>query len=286
MSAVDGIAPNGTDTGPLTPVGAGAPEEQRGSQTVAAVERAADVLLYFTRGNGPSLGITDIAAGLGLSKAAVHRVLASLRTRDLVELDENTRKYSLGPMAVVLGLAGLDRLDVRRTAAAELPALSAATGETATLSIRAGGTRVYVDQVTPAREMIMSVSIGVPYPLHAGASSKAFLAFLSDEEIQDYLGAGGGALTPITPSTVTDVPKLLADLELIRERGWADSTGERQSGAASVAAPVRDRTGKPAAVISVCGPAARFAEEKDRAVSELLASTERLSMTLGFRRPS
>ena len=47
-----------------------------GSATVATVERAADVLMYFVDAATPDLGVTEIAEGLGLSKAAVHRVLS------------------------------------------------------------------------------------------------------------------------------------------------------------------------------------------------------------------
>ncbi|MEO8347289.1 MAG: IclR family transcriptional regulator, partial [Acidobacteriota bacterium] len=57
-----------------------------------------------------SMGITMRNAIYGgLSKAAVHRVLASLRSRGLVDLDERTRRYSLGVSTMKLGLAYLDR---------------------------------------------------------------------------------------------------------------------------------------------------------------------------------
>lgn len=254
--------------------------EGKPSQTVAAVERAADVLLYFTQVGSATLGVTDIAVALGLSKAAVHRLLASLRSRGLIALDEETRRYSLGPAALVLGLACLDRLDVRRIAAAEMNALSAQTQETVTLSVRTGDTRVYVEQVTPAREIIMSVSIGVPFPLHAGASSKAFLAFLPPDEVETYLAH---KLPKLTPATVTDARRLRRELKEIRAGGWAKSFEERQSGAASVAAPVFDHAGVPAAVVSVCGPVDRFRSEVDTCVDRLLAATARMSTQLGFR---
>jgi DNA-binding IclR family transcriptional regulator len=254
--------------------------EGRSSQTVAAVERAADVLLHFTQVDSPTLGVTDISTALGLSKAAVHRLLASLRSRGLIAFDDEARRYSLGPMALVLGLTCLDRLDVRQVAAAEMRTLSAQTRETVTLSVRAGDTRVYVDQVTPNREIIMSVSIGVPFPLHAGASSKAFLAFLPPAEVDTYLSH---KLSKLTPATVTDTRRLRKDLQEIRTRGWAKSFEERQSGAASVAAPVFDHSGIPAAVVSVCGPVGRFEEELDRCVASLMDATSRMSAQLGFR---
>lgn len=254
-------------------------DEQGRSQTVAAIERAADVILYFTTVDRADSGITEIARDLGMPKAAVHRVLASLRSRDLVSLDEITRRYSLGPAALWLGLTYLDRLDVCGLAAAQLPGLSQATNETATLSVRTGNSRVYVEQVTPPREVIMSVRIGIPYPLHAGASSKAFLAFMRDSEIDAYLRT---AMEPVTPATIVDEDKLREQLLQIRQRGWADSVGERQAGASSVAAPVLNHAGAPAAVLSISGPADRFVKIKSQAAKTLLETTRLLSAQLGY----
>lgn len=256
---------------------------ESGSQTVATVERAADVLVLFTEAGSKTLGITEIADKLEMSKAAVHRILASLRLRGLIDLDEEQRRYSLGLTAMRLGLAYLDRLDVRRLAAPELVALSAALSETATLSIRTGDTRVYVDQVTPSLEVIMTVRLGIPYPLHAGASSKAFLAFLPEEEIEAYLGSG--PLQALTDRTVVDPDELRKDLAAIRRRGYARSQAERQAGSASVAAPVLDRHGRPAAVLSVCGPLQRFRPEAKQCAEALLEATTRLSARMGRTTP-
>jgi IclR family transcriptional regulator, acetate operon repressor len=214
-----------------------------------------------------------------MSKAGVHRVLASLRGRGLIEFDERTRRYLLGPALLSLGLRYLAGLDVRQLAQPELCELSAATCETATLSLRTGDTRVYVDQVTPLREVIMSVTIGVPYPLHAGASSKAFLAFLGAQQVESYLR---GDLRALTERTITDQGRLRAELRGIAARGWAESSGERQPGAASIAAPVFDHRRQPVAVLSVCGPAERFTRHSTEHAAALLAVTRRLSATMGF----
>lgn len=250
------------------------------SKTINSVQRAADVLLYFAHAEKSDSGITEVAKDLGLSKAAVHRLITSLRSRGLLQIDENSRRYSLGPNALLLGLSALNRLDVRRLAAAELPAMSADTGETATLSVRAGTGRIYVDQVTPNREVIMSVSIGVQYPLHAGSSSKAFLAFLPPDEIAQYLAK---PLVGLTSATVTNRKTLARELKEIVERGWAQSQGERQSGASSVAAPVFNHLGAPVAVLSLCGPADRFTPHAEEHAKRLLQSTAALSRQLGYQ---
>lgn len=248
------------------------------SSSASTVERAADVLLLFASSSATTLGVTEIAQQLGLSKASVHRILSSLRKKGIVEIDPVTRRYLLGPVIVSLGLTYLSKLDVRRVAHPELVALSRETFETATLSIRAGEHRVYVDQVTPDREVLMSVQIGLPHPLHAGASSKAFLAFLPPAEIEFYLE---NTLEQVTPSTVTDRDQLRRQITEIRRRGYALSFGERQAGAGSVAAPVFDYQNLPIAVISVCGPAERLAQEVDLCAAALLDTTRRVSAQMG-----
>lgn len=254
------------------------PERSNGSSAAATVERAADILLLFANSQKTRLGVTEIANALGISKTAVHRILTSLKNKGIVEIDPISHRYALGPVISSLGLTYLNKLDVRKAAGRELIELSRRTNETATLSVRTGHSRVYVDQVTPDREVLMSVQIGIPHPLHAGASSKAFLAFLPPEEIDRYLSQ---PLRKVTPLTITDPKVLRRELAKIKELGWAQSQNERQSGAGSVAAPILDYLDNPIAVISVCGPAERIVEETELCVSALLETTTRISARMG-----
>lgn len=249
-------------------------------QTMLAIERATDVLTLFAESDETTLGVTEIAHALRLSKAVVYRILTSFRAKGFVELDESTRRYSLGPSVLHLGLAYMNRTDVREVARPELEELSRKTDETATLSLRTGRTRVYVDQVTPDRDVKMVVRLGQQAPLHAGASSKAFLAFLPGAEIEEYLSR---SLEKVTPKTITTARALRRDLIEISERGYATSAGERMDGAASVAAPIFGHDGVPLAVVSVCGPAERFVAAQSAASKLLLEATTRISKTLGYR---
>ncbi|MGW4800688.1 IclR family transcriptional regulator [Nonomuraea sp. NPDC004297] len=254
-------------------------ETENQSRSIASVERAMDVLLLFGRSNRPDLGVTEIATELDLTKAAVHRILTALRSRELIALDPATRRYSLGHAAIALGRAYMARTDLRAMAGPELSRLSLRTEETAALSVRRGDTRLYVDQVVPAQELRMEVSLGIPYPLHAGSASKAILAFLRAEEIDGYLVRH--KLDALTPKTITDPEKLRAELASVRRRGYATSLGERQDGAASVAAPIFDHDGLVIAAVSVSGPATRFKPHLQEAARALLETTARLSARLG-----
>lgn len=252
---------------------------QGGGRSVATIERAVDVLFLFTRSGG-DLGVTEIATELEISKAVVHRILTSLRDRDLITVDDDSRRYSLGPAVLDLAGAYQDSLDIRSEALEVMRRLSAVTNETATMSIRHGERRVYVDQITPDREVKMSVQVGSSFPLHAGATGKAFLAWLTDVEQEHYLA---GDLARVTAETLVDPAMLQRELDQIRKQGFAVSMGERQAGAGSVAAPVLDHRRVPVAVISVCGPVERFRDEVADAAKHVVEATRDLSALLGAR---
>lgn len=244
--------------------------------TVTTVVRTADVLSFLAQAPPRPVGVTEIANGLGLSKAVVFRILASLRERGYVEFDAPSRRYLLGPKCLAVGMAYLERTDTRRSVHDALVTLSARSEETATMSLRTGWERMYVDQILPPDDIKMVVPIGRLFPLHAGASSKAFLAFLPDAERERFF-AEHPHLHALTERTVVNERQLRAELEEIRAAGFASSRGERQHGAASVAAPILDSSGAPTAVISVCGPIERFEARRQRAARLLLEETTLLS---------
>ncbi|MEV0133191.1 IclR family transcriptional regulator [Dactylosporangium sp. NPDC050688] len=258
-----------------------ADENQQDGRSANGLERALDVLLLFSTSASPSLGVSEIARQLGVSKAVVHRILTTLCRRDLISLDESSRRYVLGPASLGLGQAFLDRVDVRDLAREPLRRLSEMSRETSTLSIRVKHSRLYLDQVTPARDVKMEVRIGEAFPLHAGGSSKAFLAFLSDAKIDAYLAEV--PLTALTDHTVVDPGYLRGELKIIRERGYAVSFGERQQGAASVAAPVLGHDDQPRAVLSICGPLERMRGRIDELAKLLLPEVRAVSARLGNR---
>ena len=258
---------DGGDTGADTSTGRG----------VASVERAGNVLFYLARAGAPR-GVTGIASELGISKAVVHRILTSLLERDLVGMDTNTRLYALGPGVLELAASYRSQLDIRVLVLETMRDLVQTTGETSTLSILHNDRRVYVDQITPNREVRMTVEVGSSFPLHAGASSKAFLAWLPEERRRAHLES---PLEPLTEATIVDPRELRRELLRIRQQGFAVSLEERQPGAASVAAPLLDEQLSPVAVLSVCGPLQRFTAEIAGVAAELVRATRALSRKLG-----
>jgi DNA-binding IclR family transcriptional regulator len=250
------------------------------NQGTAAAARVADVLLLFA--DGPdTLGVSAVARELGLSKAVVHRILQTLVDRGLVVSRPNTRGYSLGPSAAALGARALRESQLRTVAMPVLRELQRRTRETTTISALVPDGRVYLDQVESPLEIKMTVEVGRRFPLHAGSSSICLLAFLPAGDQESVLAAG---LTALTDRTVVEPAVLRDRLADVRRRGVAQSEGERQVGAASVAAPVFGLDGVVVGAVSVCGPAARIdPAARERLVSPVRAAAEEISRALGWR---
>lgn len=238
----------------------------RRAAKVSLVRRVTDVLDAFA-GAGGDLGVTEIARDIRCSKSVVHRILVALVEAGYVAADPVSRRYRLGARALGLARAGSADDELRRRALPHLHAIRERTGETATLSVLRGQTRVYAEQLEGRHAVRQTVEVGAEAPLHLGASGKAILAFLPDGPRP--AGARGAALEP--------------DLERVRKRGYAVSHGERIAGAASVAAPVFDRDGVVGS-ISAAGVLARSdARTTARYAQVVLAEARALSRELGWR---
>ncbi|MEU0517628.1 IclR family transcriptional regulator [Streptosporangium sp. NPDC006007] len=253
-------------------------EQGRSRSGIARALAVIDVI-----GRSPrSLGVSTIARETGLPKAVTHRILRELVGGRFLGFDEDSKLYRLGPGALNIGLAAMRELDVPALAHRHLVALAERTGETATLSLRQGWSRIYVDQVLSAQEIRMSVALGTGHPLHAGSSSKAILAALPDAEVEDYVVHH--RLDGLTDATITSAAALREEIARIRGLGYAVSSGERQSGAASVAAAFHGATGQVTGSVSVCGPLDMFTLGRTQSLGAWVAAAAAdISADLGHR---
>lgn len=243
-----------------------APTETPGG--TEAADRVADVLLLFGRSDSP-LGVSAIARSLSLSKAVVHRILQSLVSRSLVQVAAGGSSYVLGPAALGLAARAWSQIDVRSIASPILRRLRDATRETTTLSVIVGNERIYLDQFESPQEVKMVVEIGPRFPLHSGASSRAILAHLSPTFIDDAIRQ----LHSLRPDFDEDAYR--EGLAQTRERGYATSLNERNTGAASIAAPFFDAAGNVMGSISSSGPAFRYLIEDHEEHAALVVDAAR-----------
>jgi IclR family acetate operon transcriptional repressor len=244
--------------------------------TVGRVTAVLDAFLEADR----DLGVTELAAQLGLAKSVVHRLMTALTDAEYLAHDVGSRRYSLGPKALRLGLVAVGQMRIRERALPYLRELAAETGETATLSLLVSDHRVYAEQIESAHHVRQSVPIGANAALYAGASGKAMLAFLPPARRAAILQQA--ALARRADGHPIDADALVAEIDQIRRQGFATSQSERVLGAASAAAPVFDHHGDVVASVSVAGVTVRHGPAELLAFGELAARcAARLSVELG-----
>ena len=191
--------------------------------------------------------LTDVMGATGYSRSTTHRLLQALESYDLLGYT-GSRGYHLGSRLLRLATAATRELPLRDLAHPALEDLARVTGESTQLYVRSLDSRVCIDTAESSNELRTIVSVGAELPLTKGSAAKLFLAWA----------------TPADQARLTadldehDRGRLLQQAGTAKRRGWSDSSSERETGVASVSAPVVGPFDALLAVVSVSGPATRL----------------------------
>ena len=231
------------------------------------VDRALDVLFRLLSEPSP-VGVTELGRALGLPKANIHRLLTSLRRRDLVERDERGR-YRPGFGLVALGLGVLEREPIVAVAHPVLEAEAGALGETTFLvGARAGGL-VVLDKVEGDGFLRAAPRVGAQVPVHATAAGQLFLA-----GAPELVELPPGSLERFTEQSPRSRPELERQSREAFERGWAHNRDAWIEGLSVVAAPIVTR-GRLRAALAVAATTPRMTSLGPEAVAERAMAASR-----------
>ncbi|MGH4007756.1 MAG: IclR family transcriptional regulator [Pseudonocardiaceae bacterium] len=204
-------------------------------------------------------GLAELCARTGLPRATAHRLAVGLEVHRLLRRGSDGR-WRPGPALNELGNGALDPL--LDAAAMVLPRLRDLTGESVQLYRRDGMVRVCVAAAEPPSGLRDTVPVGARLPMTAGSGAKVLAAWADPATQRAVL------------SEAVFGERILME---VRRRGWAQSVAERESGVASVSAPVRDAVGSVVAAVSVSGPVERIGRRPGvRWAADLLAAAEAL----------
>ncbi|HTK63834.1 MAG TPA: IclR family transcriptional regulator [Pseudonocardia sp.] len=208
-------------------------------------------------------GLAELCERTGLPRATAHRLAVGLEAHGLLHRGADGR-WRPGPTLSELASRSGDPL--LEAAAAVLPRLRDLTGESVQLYRRDGIQRICVAASEPPSGLRDTVPVGSRLPMTAGSGAKVLAAW-SDPATQRAVLADAA----FTERTLLEV----------RRRGWAQSVAERESGVASVSAPVRNGSGQVIAAVSVSGPVDRIGRRPGaRWAANLLAAADALQHRL------
>jgi IclR family pca regulon transcriptional regulator len=217
-----------------------------------SLERGLGILAAFTP-TRPSLGVSELARAVGLSRSTTHRYMATLTRLGYLRQDPASRRYRLGPRVLDLGFSAINSMELRVISSPYLQRLSDETGFTVNMAILDGTDILYVERCRSSRagqrEIDLNLHVGSRLPAYCTSMGKVLLAFLPTkprgallDEI--HLGRRG-------PNTLTDRRVLEVELERVRVRGLAINNEELAYGLRSIAAPVRNGSGEVTAAINL-----------------------------------
>ena len=226
---------------------------------IQSVERALDVLEGLAAADA-EISMSELSARTGMPLTTIHRLVKTLEARGYVRRNAS-RKYGLGAPLIGLGEAASRLVGSRaRPYLAELVDVS---GETANLALLEGDHAVYVANSPSPHKMRMFTEVGNRVLPHSTAVGKVLLSYLPDGQAERLLRRTG--MPRRTPDTITDPRELLAQLQQVRQLGYAVDAGEEETGVHCFAVPVLTATGCIAAM-SVSGPRSRLTDDVCRRV--------------------
>ncbi len=253
--------------------------EERPDKGIKSLHVALDVI-EAVAASEEEVGVSELAARLGLTKATVFRHLQTLVERNYLVQNSKTSRYRLGIQCHLLGQISSNRID-----------LLSASGEAATWLRDKTGLSVVVSAVRLRSVIVLATHLatstvqigerpGSEICLYGSAQGRVAVAFSHKPLLAQIKRQKREAFTS---HTTTEWSALEAKILRTREQGWADAPEELLLGLNAVAAPIFDDTTDCVGTIAVVGLIQHLPYTPDkRVIDALLMAAERISINLGF----
>jgi DNA-binding IclR family transcriptional regulator len=257
-------------------------KKEKTEYVIQSVYHALDLLEQFN-GDVDELGVTELSKRLKLHKNNVFRLLATLESRNYIEQNKTTENYRLGLKTLELGQTFIKQMGLLRQSRPVLERLVKECNETTYVAIMKEFQIVYLDVVETDMTVRVVPRVGAQLPAFCTAAGKVQIAYMSDEELENYLPAKG--LKRFTPNTITDRNELKKQLKRNAEQGYAIDNEELDLGVRCIGAPIRDYTRRIIGAVSISGPSMRLTDERmeKELIPMVKRAAEEISTKLGYQ---
>lgn len=244
---------------------------------VSTVSKAVDLLNWFSV-HKAEIGLAELQRLSGYDKATTYRYLSSLEASGLLEQNDVSRAYRMGP--AVLRLAHIREVTVPRREGVRLvlPRLADKTGETAHASVLQGTQLVTLEAHASSRHSARVVIGESALPLHATASGIAVLAYAESS----FKTAALKNPARYTEFTHTKIEQTQADIQNVMDTGFGLSDQGYECGVFGVAVPLFDSTDTVAGAVAVASVTSRVNAVSTRLIkSELIGAAREITRSWG-----
>lgn len=242
------------------------------SSPATAVERALNILEAAAH-RRDGLTNSEISRKLGIPKSSASYILRTLERRGYLRRDLESGRYRLGLKILSLGGDAQANLDIADIALPLMRALEEKIHMTVHLAVLDQGEAVYIEKVEAPGFFKVNTWVGGRMFLHSTSVGKCLLAWLRKQEVETIVKQQG--LKKRTPKTITSMTRLVADLERVKDEGYAVDDEENSLGARCLGAPVFDVTGNVVAALGASGTLTQVDEVSMPRIAEAVKDTAR-----------
>ena len=231
--------------------------------------------------NPDGMTLPQIAKTAGYSKSSIFRILCTLEDCGYISKNSDERTFRMSRKLAALGYAAFGESNIVEKSMDVLRQMRDALGETAMLGTMLDEDCVMIEQAPGTQSFKFLGEIGMRISFHASAPGKAMLAFLPKDELDRRLKKA--KFTKFNNNTIVDKKVFLAELEVVKRKGYAFDINEVIEGVSCVGAPIFDAHGYPVATIWITGPSERIKAEELDSVGKIVKSyADKISARLGY----
>lgn len=275
------------------------PTRESDSRGIQSIEVGGRLLLALAH-HGQPLALKDLAAAAQMTAGKAHPYLVSFIRLGLVERETEGGRYGLGPLALQMGLIGLQQYDPVRLATERIDDLARATGHTVAIAVwgHRGPTLVRIAEApSPVH---VSMRHGTVMSIPDTASGRLFAAFGPAQAVREALADEARFAGARTAPAARAAPGARERggrfglgaafdraIERVRADGIAAVDGVALPGVSAVSVPVFDARGQLVLSLTAIGPSATFDSALDGQVAaRLKPAAADLSKRLGWKPPA
>jgi len=225
---------------------------------VKSAVRVLDIFEFFAHQRAPAT-IQDVAAAQGYPHSSTTTLLNSLRDRGYLSYDPQAKTYVPTLRLVMLGRWMLEEPNRTFGVQRMQEQLQQLTGESVILASREGGMARYIQVLSSAAVVRLTVPSGTLRPLHRTAAGIMLLSTLEGDELQAALAASL-EIEPIAARA--EIHKAVEPaIVLAKRRGWTVSRGKMTTGAGVVATLLPDYPDADPMAVAIGAPLERLDEK-------------------------
>lgn len=253
---------------------------EKARRGIQSIEIGTELLVALGRNVAP-MALRDLSKASGIPTAKAHPYLVSFLKVGFV-VQDSAGRYELGPLALQLGLAKLQRLDPIKEASPLIGKLATETGHSIAVAVWGNFGPTVVRLEEPVEPLHVNLRTGTVMSLAHTATGRLFAAYMPAKVVEkmmndDLARLGARAQPKMTPRQIETL------LSETRSHGMSRTIGQPIPGIDAFCAPVFDSTNNLVLGITAMGPEATFDRKwNGKVASPLRICASEVSRLLGY----